>query len=155
MCFYFFGASSSTNLKVGLNNHTGYQGPINKASSLLGEKFLFFGFLPISIAKGKTTQGLRVNGREVKFHNCDANPNSYITLFPNFEEKSPSTYGRGIFANGLVCRQLELLKLPNPSARAMHVDYFMFTELHWGGCGCYGSTGHQSNRILATTIGFR
>jgi len=97
-----------------------------------------------------------VNDQIVDFRNCDANPNSYMSLFPNFAERAPSNYGRNWPAFQF-CVNLFNAMRANPSGRVMPAEYFTFLETHWGGCGCYA----QSNRAaslqgtLAAAIGFR
>lgn len=139
---------SSIPLKLGLSNFDGYSGPVNQ--NLLGKPFLFLGFLPKTHATNKNVQGIQVNGHRNTFQNCDQNPNSLLALFPNFKEVAPSTY----HVPGAFCSSIYSYLLPNPSGRAMPVEYFMFGEMHFGGCGCY----LQSNRVadvLGLSIGFR
>jgi len=45
-------------LKLGLNEYSGYVQPQNL--DYLGNNFLYFGFLPISIAQSISEQGIRV-----------------------------------------------------------------------------------------------
>jgi hypothetical protein len=139
---------SSIPLKLGISNFDGYSGPLNQ--NVLGNLFLFLGFLPRSHAANRNVQGIQVNAYRNYFRNCDSNPNSLITLFPNFWQIAPSTY----HVPGPFCSNIFNHLLPNPFGRAMPVEYFMFGEMHFGGCGCY----LQSNRIpgvLGWSIGFR
>jgi len=136
-----------------LNSFAGYQGPVNLP--LLGTPYLFAGFLPQSIAATNTVQGIKANGVDHVFDNCDANGNSQMTLFPNFGEKAPTGYAFDTdfpFCNGLFDGAL-----PNPSTRVMVVEYFMFAEFHFGGCGCYSQTDQRLRNkcILGFHIGFR
>ena len=43
---------------LGLNENPGYQAPVNV--NYLGENFLYFGFLPMSMAANLNQQGIRV-----------------------------------------------------------------------------------------------
>jgi hypothetical protein len=140
-------------LKLGLNNYDGYAKPQN--TDALGQPFLYYGFLSASLARQRTVQGLSVNGNSVTFTNCDANPNSYIALYPNFRETAPTTYAYNTqfpFSDTLFARHV-----PNPSGRVIPDEYFMFLETHWGGCGTFTQTdGRSSARgVLGATIGFR
>ena len=135
-------------LKIGLSNFDGYNGPVN--GDQLGKPFLYLGFLPRSHATNKNVQGIQVNGRRNAFQNCDQNPNSLLALFPNFKEIAPSNY----HVPGPVCSNIYAYLLPNPSGRAMPVDYFMFGEMHFGGCGCYLQTNRVPN-VFGISIGFR
>jgi len=98
---------------------------------------------------------VQVNGNDIKFKNCDSNPNSQLTLFPDFGEYKPSTYGYSV--NYPWCTSLFNAMQQNPSHRVMPVDYFTFMELHFGGCGCYSQTdGRQSvGGTISSAIGFR
>ena len=130
-----------------------YAGPVN--AHILGSPFLYFGFLPIANANNNNVQGLRVNGQSLTFKNADKNPQSHITLFANFREQTPSPYAFN--TPFLFCNRVFGSAINNPSGRAMPVEYFMFTETHWGGCGCYSQTDARlkPQGILSTTIGFR
>jgi len=144
---------ASIPLYLGLNTNTGYNSPVNAAN--LGTPFLYFGFLPQSSATNTNVQGLGVNGQSITFANCDSNPNSYIALFANFKELPPSNYLYG--TPFPMCDALFASAVPNPSTRVMPGEYFMFTETHWGGCGCYTQTDARLSDkcILGTAIGFR
>lgn len=131
-----------------MSENVGYQAPIN--INILGSPFLFFGFLPIVNAANNNVQGLEVNGVRLAFTNCDKNPNSHITLFPDFFESAPSTYKAG----GVIAGKIFSNALPNPSGRVMPSEYFMFAEDHWGGCGCYEQT-NQIPGVLGMNIGFQ
>jgi len=45
-------------LKLGLNENSGYASPNNRGR--LGQNFLYFGFIPSSIARSRSQQGLQV-----------------------------------------------------------------------------------------------
>ena len=98
----------------------------------------------------------KVNGRALTFTNCDANPNSYIALFPNFAERNPTTGGVGVRYQ--FCINLFNALTVNPSRRVMPSEYFMFLETHWGGCGCLAQTDNRGVSVsgtLSAAIGFR
>ena len=137
---------SESDLKVGLSQYTDYQAPRNE----LGP-YLYFGFIPESLADNHGIQGVNINGENLQFSNCDANGNSYIALFPNFDEEpfiaATTTYS---FAQNLFLKSVR-----NPSGRLMPTDFFMFAEIHFGGCGAFSNTDNVHNSVVATTIGFR
>lgn len=139
---------ASIPLKLGLNEYNEYNGPINVRS--IGSPFLYFGFLPIRNASNNNIQGLQVNGFSDIFRNCDKNPNSHFTLYPNFAEVSPSSY----IVPGAFCDQIFSHLAANPSGRVMPPGMFLFGETHWGGCGCYKQT-NQIPHVLGFSIGFR
>jgi len=97
----------------------------------------------------------QINGYNLTFDNCDANPNSYHALFPNFAERAPTDYAKtSVFP---FCEEMATALSPNPSTRVMPGEYFMFYESHWGGCGCYMQTDRRETigNILGVAIGFR
>jgi len=97
----------------------------------------------------------QINGQNLTFVNCDANPNSYKALFPNFAERAPTTYLASSAFD--LCDDIRAALSLNPSTRVMPGDYFMFAESHWGGCGCYTQTDGRPSigTILNVAIGFR
>jgi len=101
--------------------------------------------------------GVQVNGHNVTFDNCDASPNSYHALFPNFAERSPTSYGLPARHGYQFCDDMFAATASNPSGRAMPADYFMFLETHWGGCGCYSQTDARPSigSVLGVAVGFR
>lgn len=139
---------SSIPLKLGLSENTGYNAPVNIKN--LGSPFLYFGFIPIVNGSNLDVQGLLMNGVPVTFKNCDRNPNSHITIFPDFSESVPSTYRVAGPVYGPIFSSVR----PNPSGRVMPPEYFMFAESHWGGCGCYVQT-NQVPGVLGLSIGFK
>lgn len=146
-------AYASHPVKALLSSHSGYQGPQNTGN--MGSPYLFIGFIPQSLASEMNTQGLTFNGAEINFQNCDANPNSYMSLFANYREIAASSYKTGDDWAGVCTTMLQKMKNP-PSARHMSADWFMFTEIHWGGCGCYAQTfDAPAHAPLAMTIGLQ
>ena len=142
---------SSIPLMIRLDQNTNYKDPINK--DILSGPYLCFGFLPMDKANRKNVQqGITVNKHPIIYTNCNANPNNYIALFPNYKEVAPSdlyTTGQSSF-----CRTLFARHQLNPSGRVMPTDFFMFGELHFGGCGCYSHTDRHFG-VLSAAIGFR
>jgi len=143
----------STPLSVSLSNYVGYTVPVNEA--LLGAPYIHFGFLPAAQANNHNVQGVTANEIDQAFINGDENPNSHIILFPNYAEKQPTNYSFSV--NWPFCDTMFASARINPSHRDMPVEYFMFTELHFGGGGCYSQTDDRTPMqcIQATTIGFR
>jgi hypothetical protein len=97
----------------------------------------------------------QVNGFNVSFVNCDGHPNSYIAVYPNFKELQPTTYGNG-WTFTFTDQFVEYLQ-PVYSRRVMPTEYFMFMEMHHGGCGTYTQTDGREGLtdILSASIGFR
>lgn len=137
-------------LKLGLSENDGYRDPVNR--NILGNPYLYFGFLPITDASNTNIQGMRVNGISVVFKNCDANPNSQITLFPNFPGTTPSNYLIG--SEWPLCNQLLSNSLIQPDDNLIPDYFFSFGEIHFGGCGCYCQTNRMP-KVDGIAIGFR
>lgn len=135
-------------LKLGLNEHSDHAAPVNLK---LGLPYLYVSFLPASIASSMpATNGFNVNGFRNAFKPCDRNPSSQITLFPNFKEAEFSRY----HVSAATCNNLISRLAQNPSGRVMPQDYFMFAEMHFGGCGCYDDT-RRLPAVMGYSIGFR
>jgi len=145
-------------LKVALNGDPNYAVPQN--AELLGQPYLYFGFLPIINASTNSTQGLWANGQEYTFTNCDSHPNSYFALFPNFKEKQPITTNLSTTTSSLFNQILDSA-IDIPSGMEMPVWYSFFMESHFGGCGWYAQTdSHLRNAnsdrcIISAAMGFR
>lgn len=137
-------------MKVGLSENAGYNNPVNQ--NILGNPYLYFGFLPIKDASNRNVQGMQVNGASVTFTNCDSNPNSHITLFPNFSGTTPSGYLVG--SNWPFCNSIFSNSVILPTRLRLPDYFFVFAEFHWGGCGCYLQSNRISN-VIGITIGFR
>ena len=137
-------------LAVSQNNHAGYTQPINKATIGLSG-YLYLGLLDSATAKVRgAIQGYKSNGIPVNFTNCDANPNSYIVLYPNHNELSPSSYYAG---NAMFLRWKKTFVKVQSGLEIPH-KYFFFTEMHFGGCGTYISSDRWGD-IIASAIGVR
>jgi len=95
----------------------------------------------------------QVNGVNVVFNNCDQNGNSYLALFPNTANQSPTDYAYTV--RFPFC--IDMFSLMKATGSMMPQEYFEFLETHWGGCGCYAQTdGRESvSGTLAAAIGFR
>jgi len=78
-----------------------------------------------------------------------------MALFPNFDERRPTSAHYD--ATFPFCTQLFSSLRMNPSRRVMPAEYFMFVEIHFGGCGCYWQTDGipQLPDVISATIGFR
>ena len=98
-----------------------------------------------------------MNGVNIRFSNCDANPNSHLTLFADFGELKPSSYDYEFDGRWPFCSRLFSSLEVNPSHRVMPVDYFAFMEVHFGGCGCYSQTDGRNSieGTFSAAIGFR
>jgi len=94
---------------------------------------------------------IQVNGHQLTYVSCDGNTNCYLALFPNVRGSTPlSNYGGGsIYSHIISAISLSSVSIP--------INYFLFWETHWGGCGVYAqSGGGRSNEgASGAAIGFR
>ncbi|XP_028406415.1 uncharacterized protein LOC114528883 [Dendronephthya gigantea] len=130
----------------------GYARPVNYR---LGD-YIYLGILPESIARSRSVQGFRSNGKSVAFRNCDANPNAYFAFFPNHNRRPVNNYLRGnpIFERQGVAVHWRRTAVFKPWRKKMPSNYFFLTELHFGGCGTYTSSDRWYDAI-GTAIGLR
>jgi len=140
-------------LSVQVNSFKGYTVPQNKN---LGP-YLFLGTLPALYARNRNIQGFTSNKKKIQFRNCNQNPNSYFAFFTNPHEKPVSTYHPNlIYERQGVAVEWRKTAIRMPSTRRMPVDFFLLTELHFGGCGVYTSSDRWlANGAMATAIGLR
>jgi hypothetical protein len=141
---------ASRRLTVQQNTFTQFTGPVNR-NTIGRSGFIYLGILNRFIARAKgATQGYKSNGKDVTFVNCDANPNSYIVLYPNHDKLKPSSYfgGDGVFRRwrNTFIRVQAGLEMPH--------KYFYFTEMHFGGCGAYVSSDRWGT-LTGSAIGVR
>ena len=94
---------------------------------------------------------VQVNGQQVTYTSCDGNPNSYLSLFPNVNNLTPLSYYGGLKV------YTQMMNAMEKSAVYLPVEYFMFLETRWGGCGTYAQAGAgQSNTgVIGVAVGFR
>ena len=138
-------------LSVQVNAFVNYTRPINYAVS----DYVFLGLLPAKYSVYRQTEGLKSNGLDVTFRNCAGTPNNYFALF------SAST---AINKNMLACDDTRFdikwrgSALNSNPPSIMPAEFFMLTELHFGGCGCYIESSRWPSRqhpAKATAIGLR
>ncbi|PIW02568.1 MAG: hypothetical protein COW42_00915, partial [Deltaproteobacteria bacterium CG17_big_fil_post_rev_8_21_14_2_50_63_7] len=93
-------------------------------------------FIPVSVAAAAgATQGLRSNGTDLTFVNCDANPNSYLEFY-----RTGASYSQASDYNlAYAWRDTKL-----PLTDAIPVNYFGFTAMHFGGCGTHSTSPYWS-----------
>ena len=119
-------------ISVLLTNFENYTRPEN---THLGE-YIFLGITPATNASNNNMQGFLANNVPITFTTCDRNPNAYFVFYSNNKELTPN---RRFQVAGIseTWRQ----KAVRPfSGRRMPVEYFVFTALHFGGCGSYSSS---------------
>ena len=138
-------------VSVQVNAFVNYTQPRNHALS----DYLFLGLLPKKHSHRYQTEGLMSNGVNLTFRNCDGNPNSYFAFFSAEVQIAQNS---GPFNDGsLDSRWRTSAIYPNPQL-TMPAEFFMFTELHFGGCGCYTESSRWPswpNAANATAIGLR
>ena len=144
--------NKKTKFGIFMNEHKGFSKPINAE---FGE-YLYLGILPDKKSKKKTKQGFKSNGKEITFENCDGKPNNYFAFLPNHYDKEPSKFmaDDDKFEKSGVAVDWRKSGKPLTSFREMPNDFFFFTEMHFGGCGCYTSSDRWQD-AHGVAIGFR
>ena len=142
-------------LSIQVNSYKEHTKPLN---THLGP-YIFIGTLPASHARNEHKHGFISNGIPVTFKNCNGK-DFFFAFFSNPYEKAPANghasdlvYER----RGVAVDWRGTAKRP-PSGRRMPLDFFLFTEIHYGGCGCYTESQRWLNAVhpaLGTAIGLR
>ena len=138
-------------LEVKMHDFNGYTRPQNE---YLGD-YIYLGILPATAARQRNEQGFQSNNRQIKFRNCDTNPNSYFVFFPNHRELAINSYHGGnlVYERQGVAWDWRRTGVPSFGHRQMPNDFFFLTEIHFGGCGCYTSSDRWTD-AYGTAIGF-
>ena len=136
-------------LSVQLTQHHGYTGPRSSDTA-----YIYLGLLPVAQSTKGDTQGLKSNEISVTFRNCDGNPNNYFAFFARPNNKPPNYNGhyehRGMAVKWRETAIIHPSRLPR--------EYFLFTTVGFGGCGCYTESSAWSQAThpaLGTAIGVR
>lgn len=138
-------------LSVQLNAFKNYTQPMNHAIS----DYLFLGLLPKKNSRASQVEGFKSNGHNVSFTNCDGAKNNYFAFF----SAKTATH-----TPVLACDDTKLdtnwrgTAISPKSSSIMPTKFFMLTEMHFGGCGCYVESGSwplRANPAKATAIGLR
>ena len=119
--------------------------------------------LPGSLQKNDNITVFTSNGHTLSYNICPPGWKAdlgHFVFYSNPDEIKPSTY----HSNNLVYERLGVAvdwrntsRRPY-SGRRMPLDYFLFTEVYYGGCGCYTSSDRwigSSSPALGTAIGLR
>ena len=131
----------SVKLSFFYSKHTGYNSP---GAAARWPDYIYLGFLPIAVAAAKTTQGYRAGGQDFTFTNCDANPNSYIVFYLNYNGISTTAPPlTDQFMRGWIARSKDI-----DSKNYMDHRFYSGIEMHMGGCGGL-TTSPQFGNILA------
>ncbi|KAJ7380750.1 hypothetical protein OS493_007125 [Desmophyllum pertusum] len=145
---------ANVDFRVLMNSFSGYTEPKNSFM----KDYILFGITPNERAKSRSIQGFKSNGATIQFRNCDANPNSLFAFMPNHDNQAPSNYHPNLVyenAGFAVNWRSKAKPITNPD-RMMPNEFFFFTELHFGGCGCYTSSNRwRKFGYRATAIGIR
>ena len=137
-------------LRTSGNENRGFNTPLN--APFLG-KYIYVGFLPRSVASSRSVQGYRAGSKDWEFHNCDANPNSYIAFFYNNSPLRTHSYHKRCCYNGYMRKWIDVSKEYTPQ---IPFDYFRFFEMHMGGCGGYVVPKYSTfSDIVGAVPGFR
>eukprot|EP00112_Aurelia_sp_Birch-Aquarium-sp1_P012948 Seg2728.3 transcript_id=Seg2728.3/GoldUCD/mRNA.D3Y31 product="hypothetical protein" protein_id=Seg2728.3/GoldUCD/D3Y31 len=138
-------------LSVQLNNYTHYRRPKNVGIS----PYLYVGTLPKRNATKGTRQGFRSNDADIVFNNCDGNANNYFAFFARTNGKSPPSPSSVYERRGVA---INWRKSAIDHGTRMPDDYFYFTEMGFGGCGCYTESTRWRTAVrpaLSASVGMR
>ncbi|XP_057296546.1 uncharacterized protein LOC130625956 [Hydractinia symbiolongicarpus] len=144
-------------LRVYLNGHTGTSAPVNRHIG----PYIYLDTLPNSVNRVNHVEGIKVNGKAVTFRKCaKTDDNSYFAFFYNSFEKTPSSYLKNnlVYERQGVSVNWRKNAIRPPSGRRLPLNYFFFTEMHYGGCGTYTSSDRWLRArypALGTAIGLR
>jgi hypothetical protein len=131
---------------------------IPSASYIGSDQFIYFAFLPER--PQRNVLGIKVNGVDVTYQHCDNVMASHFAFFPNFKERPPVITGLSEVAiNAPTPFHQSLLNntRQTPSFRGLPEQFFMFTEIHFGGCGVYTDSFAllRQNGVSGMAMGFR
>lgn len=137
-------------LSLQYTQNLNYARPLNYAN---WAPYLYLGFLPIAEARQHSTQGYQANGKDFTFHNCDANPNSYLAFFFNANNGQPNVYHTRCCYTKLM---RDWIDVAVPASNHLPRNYFFDIEMHMGGCGGYAINGFSTlNDIAGAALGMR
>ena len=134
-------------LSVQLNAFVSYTAPVNRIIS----DYLFLGILPKEYVRKNQVEGFISNGINITYTTCTVLGNNLMAFFAAKTAVHTSPVGK------IDIRWRGTAKFPETSSQ-MPLDFFMLTELHFGGCGCYVESGSWPGRVNpanATAIGMR
>lgn len=140
-------AFRNTPLSIQYNSYTGYHEVQNPKMT----PFLYVGFLPAARMKYGQREGYKLNGQDQMYSNCDGNTNNYFAFLFNQNHVSPSPYFPTYSA-----MQHNWIDSANrlPQSKTMPASFYSFFEIHFGGCGAYGTPQHISN-VSGAALGLR
>ena len=134
-------------LSIQYSNYVNYTKPTNDGMS----SYIFVGTLPASFARNNENQGFISNDIQLYFRNCDKNPNNYFVFFSKRKQVSLRSRGGNLGVRWReTARQDSLAKIPS--------NFFLFTEMHYGGCGLYSESvmwADTSAPAIGTALGLR
>lgn len=145
-------------LNLYLNTHD-EDAPLNKAT--IGAPYLYLNTIPGRYMRHGSTGGFKSNGKRITYYNCDNSKRNQFTFFANPNERKPSSshITNNVYERQGVAVEWRKSAIQPPSGSRMPLNFFLFTEMHFGGCGCYTSSDRWLNApaspALGTAIGLR
>jgi hypothetical protein len=140
-------AFHSTPLSIQYNAHTGYAAPQNSKMTPM----VYVGFLPTAQSHRGQREGYKLNGVDQTYVNCDGNPNNYFAFLFNHNHISPSPYHP---TNSAMQHNWVDSAHQVPQAKKIPSSFFSFFEMHFGGCGAYGTPQHIQ-QVSGAALGLR
>ncbi|WAR02625.1 hypothetical protein MAR_009183, partial [Mya arenaria] len=122
-------------LSIQWNSYTGYTSMQNPTMG----PYIYVGLIPKANTHRGGTEGYNEDGRDLTFVNCDGNTNSYFVFLLNGNNAAPSPYHPTYSS---LQKQWITSARAVPPSQYLPTSYFSFFEMHFGGCGAYGTPQH-------------
>ncbi|KAH3877462.1 uncharacterized protein LOC127871828 [Dreissena polymorpha] len=137
----------NTPLSIQYNTYTSYREIQNPSMG----PYVYVGFIPVTDTHLRGTEGYQMDGQDLTFTNCDGNSNSYFVFLFNAHGAAPSSYNP---TYALMQKQWIDGARALPRGRYLPDAYFSFFEMHFGGCGAYGTPQHLP-QVSGAAVGLR
>ena len=140
-----------------MNDFSGQDsGPVNKRIG----PYLLLGMVNKQTAIPARTVGFVSNHKSVLYKNCDRAGRNFFAFFGPHNSGSVSSYHKNnlVYEKAGVAVAWRKTAAVVSSVKRMPSNYFLFTEMHFGGCGCYTSSDRWSKAVspaLGTAVGLR
>lgn len=145
-------------LNLYLNNYKNENAPVNRDT--IGTPYLYLNTVPAKDIETGSKGGFKSNGKRILYTNCNHGATNQFTFFANPNELSLSTshIENLIYEHQGVAVDWRMSAIHPPSGSRMPPNFFLLTEMHFYGCGCYTSSDRWLNSVspaLGTAIGLR
>ncbi|XP_045176613.2 uncharacterized protein LOC123537110 [Mercenaria mercenaria] len=140
-------AFQNTPLSIQYNTHSGYQEVQNPKMT----PYVYVGFLPAARMRRGQTEGYKLNGKDQTYVNCDGNTNNYFAFLFNQNHAAASPYHPtySVMQHNWVDTANQVSQ-----SKKIPANFFSFFEMHFGGCGAYGTPQHIQ-QVSGAALGLR